>query len=111
MKKVINCNTQNEKSGVYRVRARLTTPQIENPTSLRKSASAILNSLKRRAKKHGFSLDRSTYFRAKDRIEEMVAYCQYEDFVDDTNDIYEYLGQSVKFGESVAPSYLTAVNK
>lgn len=78
---------------------------------MRKSAAAILNSLKRRAKKHGFSLDCDTYYRAKDRIEEMVAYRQYEDFVDDTNDIYEYLEQSVKFGKSVAPSYLTAVNK
>lgn len=102
---------KHENTVVYRARTRETTPQMENPTSLRKSASAILNSLKRRAKKHGFSLDRSTYFRAKDRIGEMVAYCQYEDFVDDTNDIYKYLEQSVKFGKSVAPPYLTAVNK
>ncbi len=102
---------KHENVGVYRVRARLTTLQMENPTSLRKSAAAILNSLKRRAKKHGFSLDCGTYFRAKERIEEMVDYCQYEDFVDDANDIYEYLERSVKFGKSVAPSYLTAVNK
>ena len=111
MKKVINYNLKHESMGVYRVRARLTTLQVENPTSLRKSAAAMLNSLKRRIKKHGFILNSRTYFNAKDRIEEMTDYCQYEDFVDDTNDIYEYLAQSIKIGESVAPSYLIAVNK
>ena len=54
-----------------------------------------------------FLLDRNTYLRAKDRIEEMSVYSQYEDFVNDTNAIYAYLERSVKYGKNVAPAYLT----
>lgn len=107
MKEVINCNVKHNTDGVYRVHARLTTPQMESPASLRKSAAAILNGLRCRAKKCGFILDRNTYLRAKDRIEEMSVYSQYEDFVNDTNAIYAYLERSVKYGKNVAPAYLT----
>lgn len=36
MNKVINCNIKHENAGVYRVRARLTTPKTMNPTTLKK---------------------------------------------------------------------------
>lgn len=50
MKEVINCNVKHNTDGVYRMHARLTTPQMESPASLRKSAAAILNGLRCRAK-------------------------------------------------------------
>ena len=111
MKEVTNYNVKCNADGVYRACARLTTPQMESPASLRKSAAAILNGLRCRAKKCGFILDRDTYLRAKDRIGEMSVYPQYEDFVSDANDIYAYLERSVKYGKNVAPAYLTTVNE
>lgn len=96
MKKVINCNIKHENTGVYRVRARLTTPKKMNPTTLKKSAKNKLKYLCRVARLAGFSMRPNTADMANARISEMECYAQYSDFVKDTERCKRFLRMAIE---------------